>query len=130
MRDEDIGMGLISDGGNYIFDDPLILGSERTGPDLSYLGRKRSEDWEIAHLKDPRGYSPNSIMPSFEFLSDDELSAIAAYLFELGDRVAQERMILPPAVYAYLLNPVANPQAAPLADGNPQGWATWTSASH
>jgi mono/diheme cytochrome c family protein len=129
VRAEDIGMGPESKGGNYVFDNPLILGSERTGPDLSYLGRKRSEDWEIAHLKDPRGYSPNSIMPSFEFLSDDELSAIAAYLFELGDRVAQERMILPPVEYTYLLNPVSDPQATPSTDGSSQGWATWESAN-
>ena len=36
-------MGPVSEGGNYVFDNPMILGSERTGPDLSYIGRKRSE---------------------------------------------------------------------------------------
>ena len=44
-------------------------------------------------------------MPNFNFLKDDELSAIATYLFNLGDRVAQERMILPPDVYAGMENP-------------------------
>ena len=93
-------MGAVSQGGDYVFDNPMILGSERTGPDLSYIGRKRSEAWEIEHLKDPRALSPLSIMPNFAFLSDDELKALAAYLFSLGDRVAQCRMILPPAAYA------------------------------
>jgi mono/diheme cytochrome c family protein len=128
VREEDIGMGAVSQGGNYFFDNPLILGSERTGPDLSYIGRKRSEVWEILHLKDPRGYSPKSIMPSFEFLSDDDLSAIVTFLFHLGDRVAQERMILPPEMYAYLENPILYPQATPPADNSPQGWATWLEA--
>jgi len=129
VRAEDLGMGPVSEGGNYVFDNPLILGSERTGPDLSYVGRKRSMDWIIGHFKDPRGYSPNSIMASFEFLSDDDLTTIAAYLFEMGDRVAQERMVLPPEEYAYLLNPESNPQSAPSADGSPLGWDTWNAAS-
>ncbi len=46
-------MGPVSEGGNYVFDNPMILGSERTGPDLSYVGRKRSEAWEIDHWKEP-----------------------------------------------------------------------------
>jgi mono/diheme cytochrome c family protein len=128
VREEDIGMGPVSQGGNYVFDNPLILGSERTGPDLSYLGRKRSEAWEIAHLIDPRGYSPKSIMPSFEFLSDNDLTAIVTYLFALGDRVAQERMILPPEMYAYLQDPIYYPQATPPTDNSSQGWATWQAA--
>ena len=70
VREEDTAMGAVSVGGNYVFDNPVILGSERTGPDLSYIGRKRSEEWEIQHLKSPRDLSPLSIMPSFEFLSD------------------------------------------------------------
>jgi mono/diheme cytochrome c family protein len=129
VRADDVGMGPVSDAGNYVFDHPLILGSERTGPDLSYIGRKRSEGWIIDHFKDPRGFSPNSLMPNFGFLSDEDLNAIAAYLFAMGDRVAQERMVLPPAVYAYMLNPIDNPQEAPPADGSPQGWDTWTAAS-
>ncbi len=120
-------MGAVSQGGDYVFDNPMILGSERTGPDLSYVGRKRGEAWEIAHLKSPRDYSPNSIMPKFDFLSDEELGAIAAYLFSLGDRVAQSRMITPPLEYAGLTNPYALPTGLPGGD-QPQGWPTWVAA--
>ena len=67
-------------------------------------------------------------MPSFEFLSDNELSAIAAYLFSMGDRVAQERMILPPDEYAGLSNPIPYPEVQPATDGSPQGWDAWTNA--
>ncbi len=69
VREVDNGMGLVSQGGNYTFDNPMTLGSERTGPDLSYIGRKRSMQWEIDHLRHPREYSPLSIMPEFTFLT-------------------------------------------------------------
>ena len=90
-------MGPVSDGGDYNYDNPMILGSERTGPDLSYIGRKRAQQWEIDHLKDPRQYSPLSLMPSFAFLSDSDLRAISEYLYYLGDRNAAEFMIESPA---------------------------------
>lgn len=128
VRAEDTGMGPISQGGDYVFDEPLILGSERTGPDLSYIGRKRSQTWEIEHLKDPRSLSPLSIMPNFNFLSEEDLKAIAAYLFTLGDRVAQERMILPPDTYANMTNPIPYPEVQPVTDGSAQGWSTWEAA--
>jgi cytochrome c oxidase cbb3-type subunit 2 len=128
VRAEDTGMGEVSQGGNYVFDNPMILGSERTGPDLSYIGRKRSEAWEIEHWKNPRELSPLSIMPSFDFLSDDELRAMAAYLSGLGDRTAAQHMILPPAPYAGMSDPLGYPLSPPIG-GEPQGWPTWE-ASH
>ncbi len=123
-------MGPVSQAGNYVYDNPLILGSERTGPDLSYLGRKRSEAWEIAHLKDPRKYSPMSIMPSYDFLPDDDLKAIATYLFALGNRVAAENMITPPPEYAGLTDPLPYPPMTPTTGQNPapQGWEAWQNA--
>ena len=126
VREEDTAMGPVSDAGNYVYDNPVILGSERTGPDLSYIGRKRSQEWEIQHLKSPRDLSPLSIMPNFYFLADDELSAIAAYLFDLGDRVAQERMILPPDVYTGMENPKDYTLVADGGSSDPQGWPTFT----
>jgi mono/diheme cytochrome c family protein len=128
VRAEDTAMGPVSEGGSYVYDNPVILGSERTGPDLSYLGRKRSEKWEIEHLKDPRGLSPLSVMPSFEFLSDEEMQAIAAYLFALGDRVAQARMILPPDDYAGTADPIHSPAMTPVPADQSQGWPAWQAA--
>jgi len=128
VRSEDTAMGPVSEGGNYYFDNPMILGSERTGPDLSYIGRKRSEAWEIEHWKNPRKLSPLSIMASFEFLPDEDLQAMAAYLFNLGDRVAAVRMIQPPDVYAGVKDPLTYPQDAAASGNQPQGWPTWTAA--
>ncbi len=130
VRDADTAMGPVSQGGDYAFDNPLILGSERTGPDLSYVGRKRGKAWQIDHLKDPRKYSPLSIMPSYDFLSDDDLAAIADYLFSLGDRVAAERMITPPAQYAGLTDPLPYPKMTPsgASEGAVDGWRSWNAA--
>ena len=127
VREEDTAMGQPAQAGNYVYDDPLTLGSERTGPDLSYIGRKRSEVWEIEHLKDPRAYSPLSIMPRFAFLSRQDLESVAAYLFSLGDRVTYEQMIRPPQTYAYAQDRVTYAMVDPLGD-QPQGWADWTAS--
>lgn len=123
VREEDTAMGDVSQGGDYAFDNPLTLGSERTGPDLSYVGHKRSHSWEVDHLKDPRKYSPLSIMPSFDFLSDEELNLIGDYLFDLGDKVALERMIPPPDFYAGMSDPIEDPIVQP--GDSPNGWDLW-----
>jgi mono/diheme cytochrome c family protein len=127
VRAEDTAMGPVSDGGNYDFDNPMILGSERTGPDLSYLGRKRSEAWDIRHLEEPREMSPLSIMPSFAFLSEEDQRAVIDYLFNLGDRVAAERMIRPPEVYVNKTDPIPYLMEA-MGSDQPQGWSTWEAA--
>jgi cbb3-type cytochrome c oxidase subunit II len=126
VRDVDNGMGPVSDGGDYVFDNPMILGSERTGPDLSYLGRKRSEQWEIDHLRAPREYSPLSIMPDFTFLTDAQARAIADYLFAMGDRAAAERMVDAPAEYQGSAGATIT-EAVPSSSATapPQGWPTF-----
>ncbi len=126
VRLEDTAMGPVSDGGNYYFDNPMILGSERTGPDLSYLGHKRSEQWDVDHLNNPREMSPLSIMPSFSFLSDEDKQLAISYLWNLGDRVAMERMILPPAPYQYIVNPLTYSEVPiTLAPTSGSGWTTY-----
>ncbi len=114
--------GPISQGGDYVFQAPPVLGSERTGPDLSYIGRKRDEAWEIEHLKDPRKFSPMSLMPSFEFLSAEDLQALGVYLFNLGDRTAAEWMIQPPVDYANVEDPLEYPLVPQATGENAVGW--------
>src|SRR5512140_2965433 len=120
--------GPVSQGGNYVYDSPLTLGSERTGPDLSYIGRKRDMAWEIEHLRFPRKYSPMSIMPNWYFLSQQDLEDVSSYLFELGDRTAAEWMIRPPVDYAQKASTVSFGEATPDPNGNPQGWPSWTAS--
>ncbi|MCA9597338.1 MAG: cbb3-type cytochrome c oxidase subunit II [Myxococcales bacterium] len=48
---------------------PGVLGSERTGPDLSNIGKRQpSETWQLIHLYNPRAVAPWSIMPRFHGL--------------------------------------------------------------
>lgn len=71
---------------DYANDNPALLGSERTGPDLKYVAHRwPSKDWHIAHLKDPRSTTPGSIMPSYAHLPSSELDALAEYLLTLRD---------------------------------------------
>ncbi|HET7360717.1 MAG TPA: cbb3-type cytochrome c oxidase subunit II, partial [Salinimicrobium sp.] len=48
---------------------PSLLGSERTGPDLTNIGKRQpSEAWHLLHLYNPRSVSPASIMPSYPWM--------------------------------------------------------------
>lgn len=48
---------------------PAILGSERTGPDLSNIGnRQPSEVWQFIHLYEPRSVVKASVMQAFPWL--------------------------------------------------------------
>lgn len=126
VREVDNGMGPVSLGGNYAYDQPVILGSIRTGPDLSYIGRKRSQRWEIDHLKDPRQFSPLSVMPDWTFLTDAQLRDISEYLYALGDRNAAEFMVESPDTYQGA-KPTPYPMVVPSDDPSmpPQGWPTF-----
>lgn len=48
---------------------PILWGTRRVGPDLTYEGGKRSNDWHAAHLHDPQSTTPGSVMPAFPFYS-------------------------------------------------------------
>ncbi len=72
--------------GDYAYDNPALLGTERTGPDLKYVAHRwPSKEWHIAHLIDPRSTTPGSIMPSYAHLPPEELDALAEYLLSLRD---------------------------------------------
>ncbi|HET7116857.1 MAG TPA: cbb3-type cytochrome c oxidase subunit II [Hanamia sp.] len=46
-----------------------LLGSERTGPDLTNVGeRQPSIDWQLLHLYQPRAVVKQSIMPAYQWL--------------------------------------------------------------
>ena len=50
-----------------------LLGSERTGPDLSTIGeRQPSSDWHLLHLYQPRAVVKESIMLSYSFLFEEK----------------------------------------------------------
>jgi mono/diheme cytochrome c family protein len=59
-------------------------GRGNRGPDLSHVGARRTVDWLVTHIRDPRSHNANSRMPAFEDqLSEDELRSLAEYLASL-----------------------------------------------
>lgn len=51
------------------------------GPELTIEGtRGRSDEWLVGHFKDPSAYTPGSVMPSFNQLTDDQLHALIVFL--------------------------------------------------
>jgi cytochrome c oxidase cbb3-type subunit 2 len=84
-----------SESWEYVNDKTQFLGTKRTGPDLARVGGKYSSEWHWAHFKNPRDmgekfpdrkgiYERASIMPSFAYLSDEEIKDLTAYLQTLG----------------------------------------------
>jgi cytochrome c oxidase cbb3-type subunit II len=57
---------------DYIYDSPTMLGTMRTGPDLANVGSRYSEQWQHAHMFNPRTFNDWSVMPSFAFLYSKE----------------------------------------------------------
>lgn len=73
--DDKRGWGRASVAADYYYDQPHLLGTMRTGPDLFNIGaRQPSADWHLGHLYQPRAYVAGSIMPSYP------------YLFEIKDK--------------------------------------------
>jgi cbb3-type cytochrome c oxidase subunit II len=73
------------------FDYPHLWGTRRIGPDLAREGSIRSDDWQLAHLYNPRNIVPDSVMPAFPYLFDNapdrplqSARDVLAYLKSLG----------------------------------------------
>lgn len=73
LRDEVARYGHYSLAAESMYDHPFQWGSKRTGPDLARIGGKYSDEWHVAHLKNPRDVVPESIMPSYSFLAQRAL---------------------------------------------------------
>ena len=74
LRAETERYGHYSVAGEFVYDHPFQWGSKRTGPDLARVGQRYSDDWHRAHLYNPRDVVPESNMPSFPWLFNNELS--------------------------------------------------------
>ena len=53
---------------DFLWDNPVQLGSIRVGPDLANVGLRYDKNWELVHLYAPQGEVKGSIMPPFRFL--------------------------------------------------------------
>ena len=61
---------------NFWQQSPSLLGSERTGPDLTSVGKRQpSKDWHLIHLYNPRIVVKESIMPPYPWLFKEVVRA-------------------------------------------------------
>src|SRR6266513_2743614 len=75
----------ISEPGDFYGSDqsPNLLGTERTGPDLSQESGWHPEDWQRAHFYDPRYMDPKSLMPDMKSLfSDKQVEQLVTFVEE------------------------------------------------
>jgi len=68
FRAETERYGHYSVAGESVYEHPFLWGSKRTGPDLARVGGRYSDDWQKAHLYNPRDVVPESNMPAFPWL--------------------------------------------------------------
>jgi cbb3-type cytochrome c oxidase subunit II len=70
--------------GVYAGQSPVMLGGERVGPDLTHVGGRYTGAEELMDLlRSPRAEGRTSSMPSYSYLSANDLNALAAYLLAL-----------------------------------------------
>ncbi len=70
LRAETERYGHYTVAGEDVYEHPFLWGSKRTGPDLSRVGQRYSDDWHRVHLNNPRDVVPESNMPAFTWLND------------------------------------------------------------
>ncbi len=73
FRSETARYGEYSKAGEYVYDHPFQWGSKRNGPDLHREGGVRPDSWHYFHMYDPTTTSPNSIMPAYPWMLENEL---------------------------------------------------------
>lgn len=76
FRAETERYGHYSVAGEFVYDHPFVWGSKRTGPDLARVGGRYSDDWQRAHLYNPRDVVPQSVMPSYPWLFENKINAV------------------------------------------------------
>ncbi|HEY0105563.1 MAG TPA: cytochrome-c oxidase, cbb3-type subunit II [Rhizomicrobium sp.] len=113
LRDEVERYGHYSLAAESMYDHPFQWGSERTGPDLARVGGKYSDEWQRAHLADPRSVVPESVMPPYAFLEKTPL----AYK-DIADVMRANRTVGVPYTDADIANAAADLEAQADPDGD------------
>ncbi len=76
-----------STGYDYLYDQPVLLGEQRIGPDLATVGLRDSRDALLLKLYEPRVHAPGSIMPTFRYLFDTH---------KIGFAPSPDALVVPP----------------------------------
>ncbi|WP_028081222.1 cytochrome-c oxidase, cbb3-type subunit II [Solimonas soli] len=73
LAEEVLRYGPAAQAAESVWDHPFQWGSKRTGPDLSRVGGRYSDDWHRIHLMNPRDVVPESNMPGYPWLAEQAL---------------------------------------------------------
>ncbi|HER63331.1 MAG TPA: c-type cytochrome [Desulfobacteraceae bacterium] len=92
VMDWGAGAERIAQAGDYVHRSPALMGTKRTGPDLSQQGGEHPDDWHMAHFHNPRFTSPVSVMPSFSYLGEENIDKLIAFVQFEGMKAADERV--------------------------------------
>lgn len=127
LHEETLRYGPASIAGESVYDHPFQWGSKRTGPDLSRVGGRYSDQWHRVHLMNPRDVVPESNMPGYPWLAEDwvdggEVEAMMTALRRVGVPYSDEQIALAreavrgksrlDALIAYLQGLKASPREA------------------
>ncbi len=87
--DAPYGRGSVA--GDYAAEDPPLLGTQRTGPDLANAGARQPNDvWHLIHLYNPRAVVPTSVMPAYPWYFESKpLSQPGDVVVPVPDRYKQ-----------------------------------------
>lgn len=116
FRDEVERYGHYSLAAESMYDHPFQWGSKRTGPDLARVGGKYSNDWQVAHLMDPRSVVPESIMPGYPHLVERTLDAT-----DIGEHLKTLTLVGVPYDAAAIENAAADLAAQATPDADTEG---------
>ena len=112
LRDEVERYGHYSLAAESMYDHPFQWGSKRTGPDLARVGERYSDEWQRAHLADPRSVVPESVMPPYAFLARHDLDVT-----HMADHLRVNRMLRVP----YSQDQIDHAGADAIAQATPNG---------
>ncbi len=103
VSNEEMRFGKVSYPSEYanLMQLPQLLGTRRVGPDLIRESGRHSNDWHVAHFKNPPNVAPDSVMPSYSWFFDsngkpnEKGLAIITYVQWLGSWAREPMYQLP-----------------------------------
>jgi cytochrome c oxidase cbb3-type subunit 2 len=73
--------------GDFYYQPPVFWGTLRQGTDLAHVASRKgigdNVGWHELHFRNPRAVSPGTVMPSYDYLSPEEIQALTAYMLTL-----------------------------------------------
>ena len=95
---------------DFLYDNPVQLGSLRAGPDLADEGTRLPDiNWQLVHLYAPRTLMEGSMMPPYRYLFE-------VRKIKIGGKPSPDALMLPPELAVAGCEIVPKPEAKELAE--------------